>query len=146
MWFFTFRFFVSVSSMCECFHSTCVKGGMIEECYCLNNKAVQGFCFGDRRRIIKPGIHLRQRQAEARRDILGTPCRGLKNFFSFCEARLVLSILRIGRGTPWACLTSIYQHAMARIAAASEACGWARCAVYTSWGEAVMLRPGLPLP
>ncbi len=73
----------------------------------------------------KPGIHLRQRQAKARH---------------------VPFILRVGRGIPRVCLTLIYRHVMALIAAASEACGSARCAVYASWGEAVMLRLGLSLP
>ncbi len=92
------------------------------------------------------GIHLKQRQAEAWCGILGTPHRGLKNFFSFCKARHVPSILHIRRGIPRACLTLIYQHAMSQIAAASEACDSARCAVYTSRGEAAALHFGLPLP
>ncbi len=81
----------------------------------------------------------------ARCGILGMLRHGLKNFFSFCEVRHIPSILRIGRGIPRACLTLIYQHTMARIAAASKACGSARCAIYTSSGEAAAPCLGLPL-
>ncbi len=59
-------------------------------------------------------------------------------FFSFCEAWHILSILRIRRGIPRAYLTLIYQHAMARIAASSEACRSAWCTIYTSRGEAAL--------
>ncbi len=70
----------------------------------------------------------------------------LKKFFSFCEVRHVLSILCMRWGIPLACLTSIYQQPMTRIAAASEACGSVHCAVYASQGEAAALPLGLPLP
>ncbi len=50
------------------------------------------------------------------------------------------------RVIPRACLTLIYPHAMAQIAATSEACGLAQCAIYTSQGEAATMRLGLPLP
>ncbi len=85
---------------------------------------------------LKPGIHLRQ-----------TPLRGLKNvFFSFYEVRHILSILRIRRGIPRVCLILIYGHTMARIAAASEACGSVQCIVCSSQGEAAAPPLGLPLP
>ncbi len=67
-------------------------------------------------------------------------------FFSFCELQHVLSILRMRRGTPPACLTLIYRQPMTWIAAASEACGSVCCAVYTSRGEAAASCLGLPLP
>ncbi len=46
---------------------------------------------------VKPGIHLRQRQAQAWHGILGTSCRAAdwRMFFSFCEVRHIPSILRI---------------------------------------------------
>ncbi len=66
-------------------------------------------------------------------------------FFSFCAAQYVPSILRMRRGIPQACLTLIYQQPMAWIAAAFEACGSVHSAMYTSWGEAAVQRPGLPL-
>ncbi len=99
--------------------------------------------YGDSQTIEKPGMHLKLRQAKMRRT---TPRCGLKNFFSFCKARHVLSILCIRRGIPRACLTLIYRHAMARIAAASEACGSARCAIYSNRGEAAVSCLSLPLP
>ncbi len=80
------------------------------------------------------------REAEVRRGILGTPHRGLKNVFQFLRGAALPSILCIRREVPRACLTLIYQHAMARIAAASEACRSARCTVYTSWEEAAAPR------
>ncbi len=55
------------------------------------------------------------------------------------------SILRMRRAIPWACLILIYWHVMVRIIAASVACGSARCAIYTSRGEAAMPRISLPL-
>ncbi len=66
--------------------------------------------------------------------------------FSVSARRGTFRPLRIGRGIPRACLTLIYRHVVARIVAASEACGSARCAVYTSWWEAAVPRLGLPPP
>ncbi len=69
------------------------------------------------------GIHLRQWQAKARRGILGTPWCGLKNVFQFlrCAACSIHSAHKEGNSTGLPFL--IYQHTMARIAAACEACG-----------------------
>ncbi len=50
------------------------------------------------------------------------------------------------RAIPRACIILIYQHAMARIAAASEACSSARRTIYTSRGEAATPYLGLSLP
>ncbi len=110
--------------------------------YKYSMQCIQNF----KHQYLKPGIHLRQRQAEARHSILDTPRRRLKNVFQICEAQHVPSILRIKRGIPRACLTLIYQHVMARFAAASEACGLARCSIYTSRGEVAAPHLSLPLP
>ncbi len=103
-----------------------------------------------KKEVLQPGIHQRQRHAEARHGILsalGLPHFVIKNVFSFCKVRHVLSLLRMTRGIPRACLTLICQQAMAQIAAAAcEACGYIRCTVYTIRGEAVAPHLGLPLP
>ncbi len=82
------------------------------------------------------------------RGILGAPrCTvpHTKEYFSVSARRYVPSILRMRRAIPWACLSLIYQ-VMARIAAASKACGSDHCAIYTNRGEAAAPHLGLPLP
>ncbi len=64
---------------------------------------------------LKLGIHWRQRQAEARRDILGLPRLVLKNVYQFLQREACPSVLRMRRGIPRVCRTLIYRQPMARI-------------------------------
>ncbi len=69
-----------------------------------------------------------------------------KECLSVC-ARRNMSVHTVHEeGIPWTCITLIYRQTMARIVAASEACGLVCCAIYTSQGEVAVLRFGLPLP